>query len=158
MRCAGTRKSMAANMILACSTSSRSATSTWARWRTRASTSSIRAISSPTPRLPPTPISTVSRAWSRTNISTTGPATGSPAATGSSSVSRKVSPSTATRAFPPTWARRRSSGSRMYGSCALRNFPRMPVRWPIRSARKAIRKSPISTPPPSTTRAPRSSG
>ncbi len=38
----------------------------------------------------PTPISTASRRSSPTNISTTGPATGSPAATGSSSASRKA--------------------------------------------------------------------
>jgi len=44
------------------------------------------------------------------------------------------------------------SGSRMCGSSAPRSSPKMPVRWPIRSARKAIRKSPISTPQPSITK------
>jgi aminopeptidase N len=47
----------------------------------------------------------VSRASSPTSTSTTGPATASPAATGSSSVSRKASRCSATRSSPPTWAR-----------------------------------------------------
>jgi aminopeptidase N len=81
----GTSASMAANMISMCSTSSRSPISTSARWRTRGSTSSTAAISSPIPKPRPISIMTRSRAWWRTNISTTGPATASPAATGSSS-------------------------------------------------------------------------
>jgi hypothetical protein len=40
-------------------------------------------LASPPP--PPTPTSPTSRAWSATSTSTTGPATASPAATGSSS-------------------------------------------------------------------------
>jgi aminopeptidase N len=59
-----------------CSTSSRSPISTSARWRIRASTSSIRAISSPIPKPRPTPITTPSPESSPTNISTIGPATG----------------------------------------------------------------------------------
>jgi hypothetical protein len=43
-----------------------------------------------------------SRASSATSISTTGPATASPAATGSSSASRRASPSSATRNSAPT--------------------------------------------------------
>jgi hypothetical protein len=47
---------MAANMTSTCSTSSRSTISTSARWRIRASTSSTRATSWPTPRPRPTSI------------------------------------------------------------------------------------------------------
>jgi hypothetical protein len=68
-------------------------TSTPARWRTRASTSSTRATSWPIRKPRPMRTTTRSRAWSRTNTSTTGRATASPAATGSSSASRKASPS-----------------------------------------------------------------
>ena len=48
---------------------------------------------------------------SRTSTSTTGPATASPAATGSSSASRKASPSSATRSSAPTSARPPCSAS-----------------------------------------------
>ena len=48
---------------------------------------------------------------SATSTSTTGPATASPAATGSSCRSRKASPSSATRSSRATWARARSSAS-----------------------------------------------
>ncbi len=65
-------------------TSSRSPTSILGRWRTRGSISSIRATSSPIPTSRPIPIMTRSRASWRMNISTTGRATASPAATGSS--------------------------------------------------------------------------
>ena len=58
--------------------------STWARWRTRGSTSSTTNTCSPRPRPRPTRTSSTSKPSSRTNISTTGPATASPAATGSS--------------------------------------------------------------------------
>ena len=70
--------------ISTCSRSWRSTTSISAPWRTRASTSSTprRRWPSATPR--PTPTSSTSSGSSPTNISTTGPATGSPAATGSS--------------------------------------------------------------------------
>ena len=71
------------------------------------------------------------RSW-RTNISTTGPATASPAATGSSSASRKASRSSATRNSPPTSARGRSSASRMCAACARISSSRMPVPSPIR--------------------------
>jgi aminopeptidase N len=67
------------------STSSPCRTSTWARWRTRASTSSTTNLSSPRPRRRPMRSSRRSRPSSHTNTSTTGPATASPAVTGSSS-------------------------------------------------------------------------
>ena len=125
---------MAANMIWPCSTSSRSPISTSARWRTRASTSSTRATSSPIPTPPPTPIMTRSPASSRTNISTIGRATGSPAATGSSCRSRKASPSFATSNSRPTRARRRSSGSRMCAMLRAAQFPEDagPLAHPVR--------------------------
>ena len=63
----------------------RVATSTWARWRTRASTSSTRSTSWPSRRPRPTTTTRASRRSSPTSTSTTGPATASPAATGSSS-------------------------------------------------------------------------
>ena len=75
----------AANTISTSSTSSPSPTSTWARWRTRASTSSTTNTCSPTRTPRPTRTTPISRRSSRTSISTTGPATESPAATGSSS-------------------------------------------------------------------------
>ena len=81
----GTSASMAANMTSTCSTSSRSAISTWGRWRTRASTSSTPAISWPIPTPRPTSTMTGCRGWSRTNIFTIGRAIASPVATGSSS-------------------------------------------------------------------------
>ena len=55
-----------------------------ARWRTRASTSSTTRCCWPRPKPRPTTIMRASKASSPTNISTTGPATASPAATGSS--------------------------------------------------------------------------
>ena len=66
----------------------------------------------PAPRPPPTPTTRRSRRSSPTNISTTGPATASPAATGSSSASRKASPSSATSNSPPRSAAPASSASR----------------------------------------------
>ncbi len=84
-RCAGTRSASGASTILACSTSSPCPTSTWGRWRTRASTSSTTPWCSPRRRPPPTATSSASSGSSRTSTSTTGPATASPAATGSSS-------------------------------------------------------------------------
>ena len=86
----GTKASTAANTTSTCSTSSPSPTSIWGRWRTRASTSSTTSMCSRRRRPRPTTITPASRASSRTNISTTGPATGSPAATGSSSASRRA--------------------------------------------------------------------
>ncbi len=83
--CAGTRSASAANTISTSSTSSPSPTSTWGRWRTRASTSSTTNTCWSTRRPAPTRTTRMSKPSSRTNISTTGPATGSPAATGSSS-------------------------------------------------------------------------
>src|SRR5262249_45972945 len=75
--------------------------STWARWRTRASTSSTTNTCSPRRRPRPTPISSGSRRSSPTNTSTIGPATASPAAIGSSSASRKGSRFFAIRSFRP---------------------------------------------------------
>ena len=75
-RCAGTNSASAAATTSTCSTSSPPTTSTWARWRTRASTSSTPryiladAITAHRRRLPAR-----RGAWSRTNTSTTGPAT-----------------------------------------------------------------------------------
>ena len=89
------------------------------------------------------------------NISTTGRATASLAATGSSSRSRRVSRSCATSCSARTWARRRSSGSRMCTCCGSPSSPRIRGRWLIRSGRTATRKSRTSTPRPSTTRAPK---
>ena len=83
--CAGTRRRSAANTISTSSTSSPCPTSTWARWRTRASTSSTTSTCWPRPRPRPMPTTPTSRRSSRMSISTTGPATASPAATGSSS-------------------------------------------------------------------------
>ena len=85
----GTSGPTGANTISTCSTSSPSPTSIWARWRTRASTSSTTNTCSRRPRRRPTTITPASRASSRTNIFTTGPAIASPAATGSSSASRR---------------------------------------------------------------------
>ena len=59
--------------------------------------------------------------------------------------------------FEPTSARARSSASATCAACASRNFPRTPARSRIRCARGSIARSIISTPPPSTRRAPRSS-
>jgi aminopeptidase N len=55
----------------------------------------------------------------------------------------------------PTSAAPRSSGSRTCGCCARPSSPKIRGRWPIRSDRIPIWKSPTSTPRPSTTRAPR---
>ncbi len=60
-----------------------------ARWRTRVSTSSTTNTSSRFPVPQPTPTTWRSRPSSPTSTSTTGPETGSPVATGSSSASRK---------------------------------------------------------------------
>ena len=57
----------------------------------------------------------------------------------------------------PTCIPRRSSGSATSRSCATRSSPRMPGRWPIRSAPTATSRSTISTPARSTRRVPRSS-
>ncbi len=51
----------------------------------------------------------------------------------------------------------RSSASMMCACCATASFPRMPGRWPIRCGPRPTSRSTISTPPRSTTRAPRSS-
>jgi aminopeptidase N len=82
----------------------------------------------------------------RTNTSTTGPATASPAATGSSSRSRKDSRCSATRNTAPTCTRARYSASRRCAACARCNFRRTPARWPIPSAPPPIWKSATSTP------------
>jgi aminopeptidase N len=71
----GTRRSMAANTISTCSTSSPCPISTPGRWRTRASTSSTPATSWPTRIPPPMATMTRSKAWWPTNTSTTGRAT-----------------------------------------------------------------------------------
>ena len=47
------------------------------------------------------------------------------------------------------------SGSRRCARCARGSSPRMPARWRTRCGRTAISRSTISTPRPSTTRAPR---
>ena len=101
-------------------------------------------------------LSTRSRRSSRTNISTIGRATGSPAATGSSCRLKEGLTVFRDQGFIGRHGlARRSSGSRRCGRCARRSSRRMRARWPIRSGRTAISRSPISTPRRSTTRAPR---
>jgi aminopeptidase N len=59
---------------------------------------------------------------------------------------------------PSSWARRGQADEPMSACSAPRNSPRMPGRSRTRCAPTAIRKSRTSTPRPSITRAPRSSG
>ena len=81
----------------------------------------------------------------------------SPAATGSSSHSRRASRSCATSCSVRTWALPRSSGSRTCASCVAPSSPRTAARWRIPSGPTATARSAISIPRRSTTRAPRSS-
>ncbi len=80
--CAGTRTASGSNTTSTSTTSSPSATSISVRWRTRVSTSSTprRRWRGRTP--PPTTTSSTSSGSSPTSTFTTGPVTGSPAATG----------------------------------------------------------------------------
>ena len=83
---------------------------------------------SPPPPSPSTPINPPSHNPKQTHHPKK-KATASRAATGSSSRSRRASPSTATRSFRPTSTRAASSASRTRSACARRSLARTAGRW-----------------------------
>ena len=109
------------------------------------------------PRPRPMPITPISRRSSRTNISTTGPATGSPAATGSSSAEGRADG----LPRPGIHLRHALAPGEADRGCAHaarpRNSPRTPGPSRIRCGRASITRSTTSTRRPSTRRARKSS-
>ena len=154
----GRGASTAANTTSTCSRSSPSATSTWARWRTRASTSSTRLRLADQETATDADFDNIERVvaheyfhnWSGDRVTCRDWFQLTPEG--------RASPSSATRVHRPTCTRAAVKRIEDVRAAARRPVPRgRRARWPIRCGPTATSRSPTSTPRPSTRRAPRSS-
>ena len=155
----GRDASSAATTTSTCSTSSPCPTSTWAPWRTRASTSSTTSTCWRAPRPRPTATTPASRRSSPTSISTTGPATAITCRDWFQLCLKEGLTVFRDQEFSSDERSRAGAPDRRGADAAGAAVPaRMRAPSPTRCGRAPTARSTTSTRRPSTRRAPRSSG